>query len=67
MNKVDLNKDNLMRAVLWIIRNDETILLDKQYQLAFFSNEDIQKIEYCIKTLESLVEDKQIYNKQKIG
>lgn len=64
---LDLNKRNLMRAIQWITRHDEEIILDKQHELSFLSKEEIERIEYCIKTLESLVEAKTIYDRQKVS
>ena len=65
--KVDVNKQNIMRAIEWIIINEERIIFESQNQLSFFSREDLEKIDYCKRTLESLLEAKEIYNKQKIS
>lgn len=65
--KVDVNKQNIMRAIEWIIINEEQIIFESQNQLSFFSREDLEKIDYCKRTLESLIEAKEIYNKQKIS
>lgn len=65
--KSDVNKQNIMRAIEWIIINEERIIFESQNQLSFFSREDLEKIDYCKRTLESLLEAKEIYNKQKIS
>lgn len=65
--KLDVNKQNIMHAINWIIKNEEEIIFESQSQLSFFSREDLEKIEYCKRTLESLIEAKEIYNKQKIS
>ena len=65
--KVDVNKQNIMRAIEWIIINEERIIFESQNQLSFFSREDLEKIDYSRRTLESLIEAKEIYNKQKIS
>ena len=65
--KLDVNKQNIMRAIEWIIINEERIIFESQNQLSFFSREDLEKVEYCKRTLESLLEAKEIYNKQKIS
>lgn len=65
--KLDVNKQNIMRAIEWIIVNEERIIFESQNQLSFFSREDLEKIDYCKRTLESLIEAKEIYNKQKIS
>lgn len=65
--KLDVNKQNIMRAIEWIIINEEQIIFESQNQLSFFSREDLEKIDYCKRTLESLLEAKEIYNKQKIS
>ncbi|MCW9141183.1 hypothetical protein NR218_09105 [Staphylococcus sp. SUC_1.2] len=65
--KLDVNKQNIMRAIEWIIINEERIIFESQNQLSFFSREDLEKIDYCKRTLESLLEAKVIYNKQKIS
>ena len=65
--KLDVNKQNIMRAIEWIIINEEQIIFESQSQLSFFSREDLEKVEYCKRTLESLIEAKEIYNKQKIS
>lgn len=65
--KLDVNKQNIMRAIEWIIVNEERIIFESQNQLSFFSREDLEKIDYCKRTLESLLEAKEIYNKQKIS
>ncbi|PTK30281.1 hypothetical protein [Staphylococcus hominis] len=65
--KLDVNKENIMRAINWIINNEEEIIFESQNQLSFFSREDLEKINYCKRTLESLLEAKEIYNKQKIS
>lgn len=65
--KLDVNKQNIMRAIEWIIINEEQIIFESQNQLSFFSREDLEKINYCKRTLESLIESKEIYNKQKIS
>lgn len=62
--KLDVNKQNIMRAINWIIKNEEEIIFESQSQLSFFSREDLEKIEYCKRTLESLIESKEIYNKK---
>ncbi|EHR86135.1 hypothetical protein [Staphylococcus hominis] len=56
-----------MRAINWIINNEEQIIFESQNQLSFFNREDLEKIDYCKRTLESLLEAKEIYNKQKIS
>jgi len=56
-----------MHAINWIIKNEEEIIFESQSQLSFFSREDLEKIDYCKCTLESLIEAKEIYNKQKIS
>ena len=65
--KLDVNKQNIMQAINWIIKNEEEIIFESQSQLSFFSREDLEKIDYCERTLESLLEAKEIYNKQKIS
>ena len=65
--KLDVNKQNIMRAIEWIIINEEQIIFESQSQLSFFSREDLEKVDYCKRTLESLIEAKAIYNKQKIS
>lgn len=65
--KLDVNKQNIMRAIEWIIVNEERIIFESQNQLSFFSREDLEKIDYCKRTLESLLEAKEIYNKQKVN
>ncbi|TRL62252.1 hypothetical protein FNL08_09255 [Staphylococcus hominis] len=65
--KLDVNKQNIMNAINWIIKNEEEIIFESQNQLSFFSREDLEKINYCKRTLESLLEAKEIYNKQKIS
>ncbi|PTK29177.1 hypothetical protein [Staphylococcus hominis] len=65
--KLDVNKQNIMHAIDWIIKNEEQIIFESQNQLSFFSQEDLEKINYCKRTLESLIEAKEIYNKQKIS
>lgn len=65
--KLDVNKQNIMRAIEWTIINEERIIFESQNQLSFFSREDLEKIDYCKRTLESLLEAKEIYNKQKIS
>lgn len=65
--KLDVNKQNIMHAIDWIIKNEEQIIFESQNQLSFFSREDLEKIDYCKRTLESLLEAKEIYNKQKIS
>ncbi|WKU13889.1 hypothetical protein [Staphylococcus devriesei] len=65
--KLDVNKQNIMHAINWIINNEEEIIFESQSQLSFFSREDLEKIDYCKRTLESLIEAKEIYNKQKIS
>ncbi|MCI2889334.1 hypothetical protein ACUXEX_002116 [Staphylococcus hominis] len=65
--KLDVNKQNIMRAINWIINNEEEIIFESQNQLSFFSREDLEKIDYCKRTLESLLEAKEIYNKQKVS
>ena len=64
--KLDVNKQNIMRAIHWLINNEEQIIFESQNQLSFFSREDLEKIDYCKRTLESLIEAKEIYNKQKL-
>lgn len=65
--KLDVNKQNIMNAINWIIKNEEEIIFESQNQLSFFSREDLEKINYCKRTLESLLEAKEIYNKQKVS
>ena len=65
--KLDVNKQNIMRAIEWIIINEERIIFESQNQLSFFSHEDLEKVDYCKRTLESLIEAKEIYNKQKVS
>ena len=65
--KLDVNKQNIMRAIEWLIINEEQIIFESHNQLSFFSREDLEKIDYCKHTLESLIEAKEIYNKQKIS
>lgn len=65
--KLDVNKQNIMRAINWISNNTEEIIFESQNQLSFFSREELEKIDYCKRTLESLLEAKEIYNKQKIS
>lgn len=65
--KLDVNKQNIMNAINWIINNEEEIIFESQNQLSFFSREDLKKIDYCKRTLESLLEAKEIYNKQKVS
>ncbi|MCI2881249.1 hypothetical protein FH103_01140 [Staphylococcus hominis] len=65
--KLDVNKQNIMRAIEWIIVNEERIIFESQNQLSFFSREELEKVDYCKRTLESLIEAKEIYNKQKIS
>lgn len=65
--KLDVNKQNIMRAIEWIIVNEERIIFESQSQLSFFSREDLEKVDYCKRTLESLLEAKEIYNKQKVS
>lgn len=65
--KLDVNKQNIMRAIEWIIVNEERIIFESQNQLSFFSREELEKIDYCKRTLESLIEAKEIYNKQKVS
>lgn len=65
--KLDVNKQNIMHAINWIIKNEEEIIFESQSQLSFFSREDLEKIDYCKRILESLIEAKEIYNKQKIS
>lgn len=65
--KLDVNKQNIMNAINWIIKNEEEIIFESQNQLSFFSREDLEKIDYCKRTLESLLEAKEIYNKQKVS
>lgn len=65
--KLDVNKQNIMRAIEWIIVNEERIIFESQSQLSFFSREDLEKVDYCKRTLESLIGAKEIYNKQKIS
>ena len=65
--KLDVNKQNIMRAINWINNNTEEIIFESQSQLSFFSREDLEKVDYCKRTLESLIEAKAIYNKQKIS
>ena len=65
--KLDVNKQNIMNAINWIIKNEEEIIFESQSQLSFFSREDFEKIDYCKRTLESLIEAIEIYNKQKIS
>lgn len=67
MTKVDLNKQNVMNAVRWIIRNQESIIFNRQHELSFFSKEDLEHIKYCHMVLDSLIESKHIYDKQKIS
>ncbi|MDS3872180.1 hypothetical protein [Staphylococcus hominis] len=65
--KLDVNKQNIMNAINWIINNEEEIIFESQSQLSFFSREDLKKIDYCKRTLESLLDAKEIYNKQKVS
>lgn len=65
--KLDVNKRNIMNAINWIIRNEEQIIFENQSQLSFFNREELEKVEYCKRTLESLIEGKAIYDKQKIN
>ena len=65
--KLDVNKQNIMNAINWIIKNEEEIIFESQNQLSFFSREDLEKVDYCKRTLESLLEAKEIYNKQKVS
>ena len=65
--KLDVNKQNIMRAINWISNNTEEIIFESQNQLSFFSHEDLEKVNYCKRTLESLIEAKEIYNKQKVS
>ncbi|MDK7301298.1 hypothetical protein [Staphylococcus hominis] len=65
--KLDVNKQNIMRAIEWLIINEEQIIFESQNQLSFFSHEDLEKVDYCKRTLESLLEAKEIYNKQKVS
>lgn len=65
--KLDVNKQNIMRAINWLSNNTEEIIFESQNQLSFFSREDLEKIDYCKRTLESLLEAKEIYNKQKVS
>lgn len=65
--KLDVNKQNIMNAINWIINNEEEIIFESQNQLSFFSREDLEKVDYCKRTLESLLEAKEIYNKQKVS
>lgn len=65
--KLDVNKQNIMNAINWIINNEEEIIFESQNQLSFFSRENLEKIDYCKRTLESLLEAKEIYNKQKVS
>ncbi|KXA38894.1 hypothetical protein HMPREF3225_00999 [Staphylococcus lugdunensis] len=67
MTKVDLNKQNVINAVRWIIRNQESIIFNRQHELSFFSKEDLEHINYCRMVLDSLIESKHIYDKQKIS
>lgn len=67
MPQIDVNKQNVMNAVRWIIRNQETIIFDRQNELSFLSKADIEQIDYCIRTLESLIEAKAIYDNQKVS
>lgn len=64
--KLDVNKQNIMHAINWIIKNEEEIIFESPSQLSFFSREDLEKIDYCKRTLENLIEAKEIYNKQKL-
>ena len=63
--KSDVNKQNIMNAINWIIRNEEQIIFESQSQLSFFNREELEKVDYCKRTLESLIEAKAIYDKQK--
>lgn len=65
--KIDVNKQNIMNAINFIIGNQEEIIFESQNQLSFFNREDLEKIDYCKRTLESLLEAKEIYNKQKVS
>lgn len=67
VKKLDVNKQNIMNAINWIINNEEEIIFESQSQLSFFSREDLKKIDYCKRTLESLLDAKEIYNKQKVS
>lgn len=67
VKKLDVNKQNIMNAINWIINNEEEIIFESQNQLSFFSREDLEKVDYCKRTLESLLEAKEIYNNQKVS
>ena len=56
--KLDVNKQNIMNAINWIIKMKKKLYLKVKSQLSFFSREDLEKIEYCKRTLESLIEAK---------
>ena len=43
--KLDVNKQNIMRAIEWIIIKEERIIFESQNQLSFFSREDLEKID----------------------
>ncbi|MCC3700520.1 hypothetical protein LLE79_09580 [Staphylococcus epidermidis] len=62
-----MKKTNINPAINWIFKKEEEIIFESQSQLNFFSREDLEKIDYCKRTLESLIEAKEIYNKQKIS
>lgn len=67
MPQIDVNKKNVMNAVSWIICNQETIIFERQHELSFLSKADIEQIDYCIRTLKSLIEAKAIYENQKVS
>lgn len=50
-----------------LLKMKKKLYLKVKSQLSFFSREDLEKIDYCKRTLESLIEAKEIYNKQKIS
>ena len=41
--KLDVNKQNIMNAINWIINNEEEIIFESQNQLSFFSREELEK------------------------
>ncbi|WP_257076547.1 hypothetical protein [Staphylococcus borealis] len=63
---IECEKKQFIYAIKSIVGNGEEIILSKQYQLSFFSKKELELIKYCCKTLESLIEAKDIYDKQKI-
>ncbi|PTF03415.1 hypothetical protein BUY45_08665 [Staphylococcus devriesei] len=64
--EIGFNKQNLMKAKFWIIAHNEEIVLNRQCDLSLFNSKELEVIKYCCKTLESLIEAKEIYDRQKI-